>query len=100
LLKNVQNVLVTRGPMGAVLLTNKGAWSARLGTKDIPVRTVGCGDHLLAGFVAEVVAGKDPETALVTALAVATARAMSSRMEEFDVEIMRQAVGNVVVEKI
>jgi fructose-1-phosphate kinase PfkB-like protein len=86
--------------MGAVLLTSEGAWSARLATKDVPVRTVGCGDHLLAGFVAEMTAGKDQESALVTALAVATARAMSPRMEEFDVEIMRQAVGNVTVERI
>jgi 1-phosphofructokinase family hexose kinase len=100
LLKNVQNVLVTRGPMGAVLLTGGGAWSARLATKDVPVRTVGCGDHLLAGFVAEMTAGQGEEAALVKAVAVATARAMSSRMEEFDVDIMNRTMGNVVVERI
>jgi len=100
LLKNVQNILVTRGPMGAVLLTKDGAWSARLTTKDVPVRTVGCGDHLLAGFLSETTAGHDMQTALVTAVAVATARAMSPRMEEFDHEIMKEAMGNVSVEKI
>jgi 1-phosphofructokinase len=100
LLKNVQNVLVTRGPMGAVLVTSEGAWCARLATKDVPVRTVGCGDHLLAGFLSDVTAGRGQEEALVTALAVATARAMSRRMAEFDPEIMRSAMGNVVIEKI
>jgi 1-phosphofructokinase family hexose kinase len=100
LLKNVENVLVTRGPMGAVLLTAKGSWSARLASKDTPVRTVGCGDHLLAGFIAEMSAGRDEEHALANAVAVATARAMSPRMEEFDMEIMKRSLGNVVVEKI
>ena len=72
LLKNIQNILITRGPMGAVLLTANGAYSARLTTKDIPRRTVGCGDHLLAGFVSEMTAGRDVEAALTTAVACAT----------------------------
>jgi 1-phosphofructokinase family hexose kinase len=100
LLQNVQNILVTRGPMGAVLLTPDGAYSARLTTKDIPRRTVGCGDHLLAGFVSEMTAGRDVERALATALAVATARAMSEKMEEFDSGVMKAALNAIEIEKI
>jgi tagatose 6-phosphate kinase len=100
LLKNIQNILVTRGPMGAVLLTAAGAWSGRIMTKDTPVRTVGCGDHLLAAFVAEISAGRDSEHALATALAVATARALSPRMDEFDPRLVTSSLANVVIEKM
>jgi 1-phosphofructokinase family hexose kinase len=100
LLKHTRNILVSRGPMGAVLLTREGTYSARLAAKDMPVRTVGCGDHLLAGFVAEITAGKAVEEALVTALAVATARAMSPKMEEFEMRLVESARASVVVERI
>jgi 1-phosphofructokinase family hexose kinase len=100
LLKNIQNILVTRGPMGAVLLTENGTYSARMTTKDMARRTVGCGDHLLAGFVSEMTAGRDVEAALATAVACATARAMSEKLEELDLGIMRAAVAAVEIEKI
>ncbi len=100
LLKHTRNILVSRGPMGAVLLTREGAYSARLAVKDMPVRTVGCGDHLLAGFVAETSAGKSAEEALGTAVAVATARAMSPKMEEFDPRLAESARASVVIERI
>lgn len=100
LLGKVDHVLVTRGPLGAVLLSSEGVYSARLGTKDVPVRTVGCGDHLLAGFVSEMVRGRSTEQALRTAMAVATARALSERMDEFDVGVMQGVTGQVVVERM
>jgi 1-phosphofructokinase family hexose kinase len=100
LLNTVENVLVTRGPMGAVLLTPQGVFSARLASKDVPVRTVGCGDHLLAGFVAEIAAGHSPEDALRTGMATATARALSTRMDVFDPALMISARGQVIVEKM
>ena len=74
LLENVEQVLVTRGPLGAVLLTRAGCFAARYVGKEPPVRTVGCGDHLLAGYVSEVMAGRDAERALAVAVGVATAR--------------------------
>ncbi len=61
---------------------------------------MGCGDHLLAGFVSEMTAGRDVEAALATAVACATARAMSDKLEELDLGIMRAAMGAVEVEKI
>lgn len=100
LLGRVENVLVTRGPMGAVLLTGSGVYSARLTTKDVPVRTVGCGDHLLAGFVAEMAGGRPPEDALRSAMAMATARALSTRLDVVDSGVMERARSQVVVERM
>jgi hypothetical protein len=40
------------------------------------------------------------EEALVTALAVATARAMSPKMEEFEMRLVESARASVVVERI
>jgi 1-phosphofructokinase family hexose kinase len=100
LLARVENVLVTRGPMGAVLLTQAGVYSARLTTRDLPVRTVGCGDHLLAGFVAEIAAGRPPEEALRTAMAVATARALSTKLDIFDLGVLATAREQIVIERM
>jgi len=100
LMARIENILVTRGPMGAVLFTRDGAYCARMATKDIPVRTVGCGDHLLAGFVAEAAAGRSMPDALATAMAVATARAVSQKMDEFDRATMIKAREQVVVERM
>ena len=107
LLKTTRNVLITRGPLGAVLLTQSGAYSARLTTKDMPVRTVGCGDHLLAGFISEMTGTQGETTseehvekALATALAVATARAMSANLEEFDPALATGARASIAIERI
>jgi len=100
LLETVENVLVTRGPLGAVLLTRKQSYSARLLNQGSPIRTVGCGDHLLAGFVSEIAAGRPVERALRVGMAVATARAMSSRMEEFDLATMQRALDSIAIEEI
>jgi 1-phosphofructokinase len=100
LLNHIQNILITRGPMGAVLLTENATYSARITTKDTARRTVGCGDHLLAGFVSEIVAGRDMPTALATAVACATARATSEKLEELDLDLMRAALAAVEIEKI
>ncbi len=102
LLKNSQNVLVTRGPMGAVLLTNEGIFSGRAGLKDAGTlrRTVGCGDHLLAGFVSEMTAGREPKQALATALALATARAMSEKLDEIDPAVFKATLQSIEIEKI
>ena len=100
LLGRVENVLATRGPLGAVLMTAQGAWSARLKSKEPPVRTVGCGDHLLAGFISGIAAGQAPERALEVAMAVAVARAMSPRMDEFEVGIMNDAFEQIAIERM
>lgn len=49
--RGVQGALVTLGAQGAVLVLHNGAWHARVQIAS-PVSTVGCGDALLAGFLA------------------------------------------------
>jgi 1-phosphofructokinase family hexose kinase len=100
LLAGIQHILISRGPQGAVLLTPAASYSARSTSKTAPVRTVGCGDHLLAGFIAELAAGRDVEHALISAVAIATARALSPKMDEFDPEILRMALGHIEIQKI
>lgn len=100
LLPNVENVLVSRGGAGAVLVTASGCLSAQVIPSGPIIRTVTCGDHLLAGFVAEVLQGRDHENALKTAVGVATARAQSTNMGEFDLEVARGLGQSVTIEKI
>jgi len=75
LLEKVSMVLVSRGQNGAMLVTKEGAWKARVTTAGTVLSTVGCGDYLLAGFLAALSAGNQPREALATAIQAATARA-------------------------
>lgn len=107
LLPFVQHVLVSRGMAGAVLVSGDGkaggegrAWSGRVVRREPAIRTVGCGDHLLAGFVAEMLAGREPQVALRTGLAVATARAYSKNMGEFDAADVQEALSEVEIESL
>lgn len=96
----IEHLLVTLGPAGAVLITAQGSFFAQMNFAGQAVRTVGCGDHLLAGYLAEITAGRDPDRALHVAVAVATARALSPRMEGFDPALQRAAMDNITIEKL
>jgi len=75
LLDRVELVLVSRGAKGAVVVTASGAWEGRSETQGQVASTVGCGDYLLAGFLAGLDATADPSVALEMGLKVAAARA-------------------------
>jgi len=75
LLDRVEFVLISRGAKGAVLVTASGAWEGCNETQGHVVSTVGCGDYLLAGFLAGLDTAADPAAALETGLKVAAARA-------------------------
>jgi len=75
LLDRVDRILITRGAKGAILATESGAWEGCSETPGRAVSTVGCGDYLLAGFLAGLDAAAEPDAALTMALKVATARA-------------------------
>jgi len=75
LLNRVELVLISRGAKGAVLVTGSGAWEGRSETQGQVVSTVGCGDYLLAGFLAGLDGAGDPHAAVKTGLKVAAARA-------------------------
>jgi len=100
ILNTAEVVLVSRGRNGAVLLTREACYAARALADRPPVRTVTCGDHLLAGFIAERLAGKDFERSLRGGMALATARALSPKLDEIDPDLLRLAQMHVEMEKI
>ena len=75
LLGKVSTILISRGAEGAVVVTKDGVWTGRSRHRRKALSTVGCGDYLLAGFLAGLQDSADPQAALATALKVATARA-------------------------
>ncbi|MBN1845072.1 MAG: hypothetical protein JW810_05275 [Sedimentisphaerales bacterium] len=76
LLDRVEMLLISRGAKGALLLTRRGAWQARCRQTESSVEsTVGCGDCLLAGFLAGWVQNGRPDLSLRSAVQAATAHA-------------------------
>ncbi len=75
LLEKTEVVLVSRGGKGALLVTKREVWSGRATTRGRVLQTVGCGDYLLAGFLAGYRQSRNLRTALASALKAATARA-------------------------
>jgi 1-phosphofructokinase family hexose kinase len=69
----VETVIVSRGEQGALLITKDLAWSGQaICTGQSVVQTVGCGDFLLAGFLANP--GNRPEEGLAAGVKAATAK--------------------------
>ncbi len=85
-----RHVLLSRGAEGALLTGPDGAWQARV---DLPaervVNTVGCGDALLAGFLAGTVEQLDAPQALARAVAIASAAAAHPATAMFDDALAR-----------
>jgi len=75
LLNKMDMILISRGEKGALIVTKDGAWNGRCETQGAVLSTVGCGDCLLAGFLAGARETGDPAAALARGLQVATARA-------------------------
>jgi 1-phosphofructokinase family hexose kinase len=101
LLENAEVALISLGRMGAVLLTREGQnFAGYVATARPAVRTVMCGDHLVAGFVAGHVGGLDVEHKLRLALTLATARAVSPKLDQVDPELLAELKGEVRIEKL
>jgi fructose-1-phosphate kinase PfkB-like protein len=75
LLDRVENVLISRGRQGAVLVCRDGVWTGCCRTEGRVLSTVGCGDTLMAGLLAGLVWTPDPAAAMAKAIKAATARA-------------------------
>ena len=76
LLDNVENVLISRGENGALLLTSEGVWEGCFKGKGRNfISSVGCGDYLLAGFLKGMTDGEESGLALETGLRAGTSRA-------------------------
>ncbi|MCE5185654.1 MAG: PfkB family carbohydrate kinase [Planctomycetaceae bacterium] len=73
LCERTRYVLVSRGKKGAILLDSKRAFSCRAMLRQRILKSVGCGDFLLAGLAANLHVG--PEKALIAATKAASALA-------------------------
>ena len=102
LLRNAGAVLLSAGEDGAYLVASAGAWHAHVQLPTDAIRsTVGCGDALLAGFLAAVVQSKRlDEAAVRQAVAVATASAMNELPAAFSPDDVRSLLPGVQVEAL
>ena len=75
LLNRMDMILISRGEQGALVVAKAGVWTGHSLTQGRVLSTVGCGDYLLAGFLAGFCETGDPSAALAKGLKVATARA-------------------------
>lgn len=84
-----QNVLVSLGNDGALLVTKEDKTYYSKAPKGQVVNTVGSGDSMVAGFLAGYYQTKDYEVALKTGVATGSASAFSTRLAtKEDVELL------------
>jgi len=84
----IETVLFTRGAEGAYLFAAGLAVHGSVRVAPEKVRnTVGCGDAMLAAFVAGVARGEPPRSAFAGAVATASASAMTVAPAEFDIDV-------------
>lgn len=99
--RTIETVLVSCGAAGGYLF-HRG--DAQLGRVDLDpqrvVNTVGCGDCMLAGFIAGRLDGRDVPDAYRYALAVATAAAIASVPGEFDPGTVEALLHDAIVEPV
>jgi 1-phosphofructokinase family hexose kinase len=75
LLDRLDMALISRGERGALLVAKTGVWTGCATARQEALSTVGCGDYLLAGFLAGFRETGDPQAGLTRGLKAATARA-------------------------
>lgn len=94
-------VLITLGERGAYCLGQEGAWHAGVTVPPEQVRSVtGCGDALLAGFLAAQMRGERLESALRYAVAVAAASARTDRPAVFMSDDVTRLLASVRLREI
>ena len=82
-----QNVLISMGGDGSILITSQGEVMRMRAPKGIVINTVGSGDSMVAGFIAGYLKSKDFKEALRLATATGSATAFSpwlATMEQID----------------
>ena len=79
-----KNVLVSRGGDGALLIDEDGKVYPRDAVKGKLVNSVGCGDSMVAGFIAGYIKSHDYGEALKLSVASAAATAFSSELAKAD----------------
>lgn len=79
-----QNVIVSRGGNGAVLIDGNGKVHIAKAVKGNVISTVGCGDSMVAGFIAGTLLGKSVSESFMLSVACASATAFSKHLASFD----------------
>ncbi|MBP3706196.1 MAG: bifunctional hydroxymethylpyrimidine kinase/phosphomethylpyrimidine kinase, partial [Clostridia bacterium] len=92
-----ENVVVSCGKDGAILVSKKGVYKA-LSPKGKAINTVGSGDSLVAGFIAEYQKSGNCEKALKLGVAAGSATAFSEKIAQKG-EIL-SLIEKVEIEKI
>ena len=98
----VQNILISLGEQGAMLVNNQSAILASMDPAKAAkvVNTVGSGDSLLAAFLAGLVQGQDLPTSLSRAVAVSWAACQTSIPASFEAELAERVRTQVRVQQI
>lgn len=78
------NVLVSRGGDGAVLVDGNGTVHPASAVKGTLVNSVGCGDSMVAGFIAGYITNKSYSEALKLSVACSAATAFSKELANAD----------------
>lgn len=98
----VENILISLGKHGALLVNRQAALKAALDTKESTpaVNTVGSGDSLLGAFLAGVLQGLDLPDCLAKAVAVSTAACRTPIPASFDPQTARQIHAQITTEQL
>ena len=78
------NVLVSRGGDGAVLVDGNGTVHPAAAVEGTLVNSVGCGDSMVAGFIAGYITNKSYSEALKLSVASSAATAFSKELAKAD----------------
>ena len=90
LLRKVENILISRGKEGAILINKDGAWQCKAINSGEVLGTVGCGDYLLAGFLKSWKENAKEDYALSIAVKLATAKAWGWTLAKNWQEVMNE----------
>jgi 1-phosphofructokinase len=99
---HASTVLLSAGGDGAYLIASTGVWHACVQLPAGRLRsTVGCGDALLAGYLAAVLRSGSPDaSALRQAVAVAAASAMNELPAAFSLDEVRELASHVQIREL
>ncbi len=92
--KGIENVMVSLGGKGAVLVCSEGCFTAEVPKIDV-ISTIGAGDSSVAGFCAAFAAGKGRGECLREAVSYGSAACLSAGTnppKKEDVDLMREKV--------
>lgn len=94
--QNIENIIVSMGGKGALLINKNGAWSAK-SPKGTLVNSVGAGDSMVAGFIAGIEMGKSTEDSFKLGVASGSATAYSYGLGKKD--LIYKLYSEIILEK-